>query len=82
MTSETSIQDQRPSVMRDLHSDLLDEIKKGDSRASTLLTVCLTLVSRSPRHSIEQPQEGGREESGGDNENQFAERDGHHGTSR
>ena len=31
MTSETSIQDQRPNVMRDLHSDLLDEIKKGDS---------------------------------------------------
>jgi hypothetical protein len=28
MTSETSIQDQRP-YMRDLHSDLLDEIKKG-----------------------------------------------------
>ncbi|CAF1118877.1 unnamed protein product [Adineta ricciae] len=29
MTSETSIQDQRPYIMRDLHSDLLDEIKKG-----------------------------------------------------
>ncbi|CAF5229783.1 unnamed protein product, partial [Rotaria magnacalcarata] len=29
MTSENSIQDQRPYIMRDLHSDLLDEIKKG-----------------------------------------------------
>jgi WAS family protein 3 len=29
MTSETSIQDQRPYIMRDLHSDLLEEIKKG-----------------------------------------------------
>ena len=29
VTSETSIQDQRPYIMRDLHSDLLDEIKKG-----------------------------------------------------
>jgi hypothetical protein len=29
ITSETSIQDQRPYIMRDLHSDLLDEIKKG-----------------------------------------------------
>lgn len=29
VTSETSIQDQRPCVMRDLHSDLLDEIRKG-----------------------------------------------------
>lgn len=28
-TSETSIQDQRPYVTRDLHSDLLEEIKKG-----------------------------------------------------
>ena len=31
MTSETSIQDQRPYIMRDLHSDLLDEIKKGNN---------------------------------------------------
>jgi hypothetical protein len=31
MTSETSIQDQRPYIMRDLHSDLLDEIKKGNT---------------------------------------------------
>lgn len=29
VTSETSIQDQRPYVMRDLHSDLLEQIKKG-----------------------------------------------------
>ena len=29
VTSETSIQDQRPYIMRDLHSDLLEEIKKG-----------------------------------------------------
>lgn len=29
LTSETSIQDQRPFLMRDLHSDLLEEIKKG-----------------------------------------------------
>ncbi|UJR08680.1 hypothetical protein I4U23_012938 [Adineta vaga] len=29
ITSETSIQDKRPYIMRDLHSDLLDEIKKG-----------------------------------------------------
>jgi hypothetical protein len=31
VTSESSIQDQRPCIMRDLHSDLLDEIKKGDT---------------------------------------------------
>jgi hypothetical protein len=31
VTSETSIQDKRPSISRDLHSDLLDEIKKGIS---------------------------------------------------
>ncbi len=31
VTSETSIQDQRPYIMRDLHSDLLEEIKKGTS---------------------------------------------------
>jgi hypothetical protein len=31
MTSETSIQDQRPYIMRDLHSDLLEEIKKGNT---------------------------------------------------
>jgi len=31
VTSEMSIQDQRPYIMRDLHSDLLDEIKKGTS---------------------------------------------------
>lgn len=30
VTSETSIQDQRPYIMRDLHSDLLEEIKKGN----------------------------------------------------
>ncbi|CAF0999153.1 unnamed protein product [Adineta steineri] len=29
VTSETSIQDQRPYISRDLHSDLLEEIKKG-----------------------------------------------------
>jgi len=29
ITSETSILDQRPYMMRDLHSDLLEEIKKG-----------------------------------------------------
>ncbi|CAF1539060.1 unnamed protein product, partial [Rotaria sordida] len=29
VTSETSMQDQRPILMRDLHSDLLEEIKKG-----------------------------------------------------
>jgi len=29
MTSEASIQDRRPYIMRDLHSDLLEEIKKG-----------------------------------------------------
>ena len=28
-TSETSIQDKRPYLMRDLHSDLLEQIKKG-----------------------------------------------------
>ena len=31
VTSETSIQDQQPYVARDLHSDLLGEIKKGRS---------------------------------------------------
>jgi hypothetical protein len=31
LTSEASIQDQRPIIMRDLHSDLLEEIKKGDT---------------------------------------------------
>jgi hypothetical protein len=31
MTSENSIQNQRPCIMRDLHSDLLDEIKKGNT---------------------------------------------------
>jgi hypothetical protein len=31
MISETSIQDQRPYINRDLHSDLLDEIKKGNT---------------------------------------------------
>jgi hypothetical protein len=31
MISETSIQDQRRYIMRDLHSDLLDEIKKGNT---------------------------------------------------
>ena len=30
MASEKSIQDQRPYIMRDLHSDLLEEIKKGE----------------------------------------------------
>ena len=29
VTSESSTQDQRPYLQRDLHSDLLDEIKKG-----------------------------------------------------
>ena len=29
VTSETSIQDQRPYIMRDLRSDLLEQIKKG-----------------------------------------------------
>lgn len=33
MTSEASIQDSRPYIMRDLHSDLLDEIKKGNNRS-------------------------------------------------
>jgi hypothetical protein len=31
MTSEGSTQDQRPYIVRDLHSDLLDEIKKGNA---------------------------------------------------
>jgi len=31
MTSEGSTQDQRPYIARDLHSDLLDEIKKGNT---------------------------------------------------
>jgi len=31
LTSETSIQDKRPYIMRDLHSDLLEEIKKGNT---------------------------------------------------
>jgi len=29
VTSKTSIQDERPYIMRDLHSDLLEKIKKG-----------------------------------------------------
>jgi hypothetical protein len=37
VTSETSIQDQRPYIMHDLHSDLLGEIKKGTSFFSFLL---------------------------------------------
>ena len=44
MTSETSIQDQRPNVMRDLHSDLLDEIKKGDFLAVRFADPVLSLV--------------------------------------
>jgi len=36
VTSETSIQDQRPYIMRDLHSDLLDEIKKGNTKTKIL----------------------------------------------
>jgi len=36
VTSETSIQDQRPYIMRDLHSDLLDEIKKGNTKNKIL----------------------------------------------
>jgi hypothetical protein len=39
MTSETSIQDQRPYIMRDLHSDLLDEIKKGHTIDEVLAVI-------------------------------------------
>ena len=38
MISETSIQDQRPYISRDLHSDLLDEIKKGTMIDSNFLS--------------------------------------------
>jgi hypothetical protein len=43
VTSEASIQDQRPYIMRDLHSDLLEEIKKGKSAPFSFI-LCFFLV--------------------------------------
>jgi hypothetical protein len=51
MTSETSIQDQRPYIMRDLHSDLLEEIKKGTSLFAFLQFIFLSFFCY--RYSIE-----------------------------
>ncbi len=39
MNSETSIQDKRPYIVRDLHSDLLDEIKKGNAILATIIFI-------------------------------------------
>jgi hypothetical protein len=44
VTSEISIQDERPYIMRDLHSDLLEKIKKGKSTLFSFVLCFFFLV--------------------------------------